>query len=138
MLFSTAPTFEEALKMLLIYSPSSLAFAQKYAKSVGQPLGAQLKRPLRLAYYAYLLLLTVRLCLNSFFRGAYNQYDLSMFLLDRLVSHHLLGLALAPYNLLTVIFDYFLAVHPHRTVAPMLTDLLRSTGEKRKKLLLKK
>ena len=74
--------------------------------------------------------MALRLCLNSLFRRSYSRHDLMLYMLDRMLAHHLAGLVMAPYCLLAVTFDWTLVVGAHRTVAPMLTDLLRSEGKK--------
>ena len=120
------------LRSFFTYSPSSAAVARSYATTAHRPPEQRkLFTPLRLAYYAYVLVLAGRLTLNSLLGGAYNQYDLLMFLLDRLASNHLVGLVGAPYTLLAITFDYRLAGWPHPLVAPMLTDLLRSDGREK-------
>lgn len=109
------------------YYPSSAAVARTYAENLNKPLASRLT-PLRLAYHAYLLALIIRLCLNSLFRETYHQYDLTVFLFERAITHHIAGLALLPLLLQAIVFDVTFVLRPHTKMAPMLVDLLQSEG----------
>ncbi len=116
------------LKFVFTNYPSSPVVAQRYARNVHRPLANQLT-PLRLAYYAYLLLLAIRLAFNFLFGKAYNKYDLPMYFLGCVFRNPMTCLVLIPFTMLAFVFDLNLVVRPHRKVAPMLTDLLKSDGE---------
>lgn len=124
----------ELVKTATCYHPSSAQVAQTYADNVSKPVRTKLTL-LRLAYYTYLLGMATRLCLNSFLLEAYNSHDPTMRLLSSAVTHHMVGLAVAPFALLAIVFDYFYCVQASRKVAPMLLDILvanRGSFEKKK------
>ncbi len=117
-----------AIKFLFTNCPSSAQVARTYADNVNRPLSHRLTPP-RLTYYAYLLVLSTRLILNSFFREVYNSYDLAMLLFDHYATHHMAGLVLASVLALGLAFDYLFGVRAHHRVAPMLLDLLKCDGK---------
>ena len=127
---STSKMFYRFIKFILTYSPSSAQVAQNYADNVSKPMRSKLT-PLRLAYYAYLLLLFTRLGLNSLFQGAYNRYDFSVYLFNSIFRHHMVGLMINCFVLMALVFDYTIVLGPHPLVAPMLTDLLQSEGSEK-------
>ena len=80
------------IRLYFTYYPSSAAAARTYADNLSRPLGALLT-PLRLAYYAYLLVGAIRLILKPLFREAYHRYDLPVYLFERTFIHHIAGVA---------------------------------------------
>ena len=116
------------IRVFFTYYPSSAEVARTYADNVSRPLQHQLT-PLRLVYYAYLLVGGVRLILNSILRKVYHQYDLSVYLFESAITHHMVGMAVLPCIGLFFVIDFTLVVRPHRKVAPMLVDLLQSEGK---------
>lgn len=110
------------IKRCVTYPPSSVQ-AQEYLDNVQRPLKLKLT-PLRLFYYAYLFFLALRLTLYSLFQEKYTQHDLTMEILNSLVTNHMSGLCLVPVILLIFCFDFLYCLRPHRTVALMLTDIL--------------
>ncbi len=128
--------FYRYAQFLFTNTPSSAQVAQAYAGNVNRPLKSSLLTPLRLAYYAYLLLMFTRLTLNSLLpEGAeYSRLDVTVYLFNCLFRHHhhLLGLVVNCFALLGLVVDYVIVVRPHPLVAPMLTDLLQSEGREGK------
>lgn len=118
------------LRVVFTYYPPSSAVARTYADNANRPL-VRLLTPLRLAYYLYLLLIAIRLCLNSLLREAYHQYDLTVYLLERTISHHTAGIVFLPILMLAFVLDVTLVLCPHPKVAPMLVDMLQSEGKKK-------
>ena len=125
------PSREVGIEFFFTNSPSSAQTVRMYASNVSQPLRSRLT-PLRLTYYAYLLVASIRLSLNTFFRGSYNQYDLTMYLFDHYATHHMAGLVLVAVLSMAFAFDYVLGVRANRKVAPMLLDLLKCDGKFKK------
>ncbi len=80
--------------------------------------------PLRLAYYAYLLVGGIRLLLNYLFRRSYNQYDLTVAVFTSVSASYLASLNVICLIVLAFVFDLEFVVRPHPRVAPMLVDLL--------------
>lgn len=115
------------LQAFFTYYPSSAAVARTYAGNLHRPL-ASLLTPLRLARYAYLLTLAVRLCLNSLLRQTYHQYDLTLYLFESTITHHMAGLAFLPTLAMVFTLDVTFVLQPHPKVAPMLVDLLQVEG----------
>ncbi len=122
-----------ALKFFFTNWPSSAEVARTYAGNVHRPLSSRLTS-LRLAYYAYLLVLSTRLALNTFFRESYNQYDLTMCRFDHYATHHMAGLVMVAALALGLAFDFIFGVRAHHKVAPMLLDLLKCDGKLEKRL----
>ena len=120
----------QALKFLFTNSPGSAQVARMYADNVNRPLKDRLTL-LRLAYYAYLLVMSTRLAMNSLFRESYNQYDLTMYLFDHYATHHMAGLIVVSVLALGLAFDFIFGVRAHHKVAPMLLDLLKCDGKTR-------
>lgn len=115
------------LQVFFTYYPSSADAARTYSGNLNRPLSSLLT-PLRLAYYVYLLVLAIRLCLNSLFRKAYHQYDLPVYLFESAITHHMAGIAVLPSLVLAFVYDVTFVLRPHPRVAPMLVDLLQSEG----------
>ncbi len=116
-------TMSELMKAIFTNHPSSAQVALTYASNLHRPLRSRLT-PLRLTYYALLLVLVVRFCLFSAFREAYYQHDLTMRLINSTVKHHMVGLVVAPFLLCAIAFDYVYCVRASGKVAPMLIDIL--------------
>ena len=112
-------------RLLLWYTnyPSSAAIAQTYAANVNRPLKDRFT-PLRVAYYAYLLVGGIRLCLNYLFRQSYNQYDLTVAVFTSVTTSYMASLNVLFLMALAFAFDLVLVGQPHPKVAPMLVDLL--------------